>query len=235
LWGQKFARELKINSPVLFDQAYNEWVGVAAVKFDLIDPNLTSINSIKINHIIFNNINNMMLKFNQILEDQDNFSAKTETIKKLNEDLELIISNILPKSIICYDFIISNAPLNNQFFEQFDRIYKNFNINLDQINETNILEVLWKNFIQSINDIYVSIADTFWEDQKYLYPNKLRKTKIRAAKSRMFSEAQKIMEMENVSKPTSKQIDTYRSMAGIPGLQDISDKIFYINLKLILK
>ena len=64
MWGQKFALELKINSPALFDQAYNEWVEVVAVKFDLIDLNLISINNIKINYIIFNNINNMMLKFN---------------------------------------------------------------------------------------------------------------------------------------------------------------------------
>ena len=55
----------------------------------------------------------------------------------------------------------------------------------------------------------------------------------------MFSEAQKIVKMENVPKPTQEQTNHYRkiyqSMAGIPGLQDISGKIFYINLKLILK
>jgi hypothetical protein len=153
--------------------------------------------------------------------------------------LNQIISNILPDSIFCYDFIISNSPLNNQFFERFDEIYKNFEINLNQINETNIFEVLWKNFIQNINDIYVSIADTFWENHGYLYPNELRKNKIRAAKARMFSEAQKTIKMENVPKPTLEQVDNYRLnyrlMAGIPGLQDISGKIFYINLKLILK
>ena len=51
----------------------------------------------------------------------------------------------------------------------------------------------------------------------------------------MFSEAQRIIKMENSPKPTTEQIKLYRSMAGIPGLQDISGKIFYINLKLILK
>ena len=51
----------------------------------------------------------------------------------------------------------------------------------------------------------------------------------------MFSQAQKIVNMEKISKPTSKQVNTYRSMVGIPNLQDISGKIFYINLKLILK
>ena len=45
--------------------------------------------------------------------------------------------------------------------------------------------------------------------------------------------------MKNVPKPTSEQTNNYRkiyqSMVGISGLQDISGKIFYINLKLILK
>ena len=75
-------------------------------------------------------------------------------LKELNE----LIPNILPDSIFCYDFIISNSPLNSQFFEQFDKIYKDFEINLNQINE---IEIFWKNFIQKTNDIYVSIADTF--------------------------------------------------------------------------
>ena len=59
-----------------------------------------------------------------------------------------------------------------------------------------------------------------------MYPKALRKSKIRIAKIKLFSEAQKTVKMENVPKPTSEQIITYRSMAGIPGLQDISGKIF---------
>ena len=103
MWGQKFARELITTSPALFDQSYNEWIGVAAIKFDLIDLNLTSINSVKVNQIIFDSINNMMFKFNQILEDYEVFSA--EEIQKLNEDLKQIISNILSDSIFCYDLL----------------------------------------------------------------------------------------------------------------------------------
>ena len=233
MWGQKFAREL-INSPALFDEAYNEWVGVSAVNSDLIDPNLTFINSIKINQIIFDNINNMMLKFNQLLEDQNNYSVETQITLKLNEELNQIIPNILPNSVFYYNFTISNSPLNSLFFEQFDKIYKNFEIDLNQINQKNMFEI-WKKFIQKTNDIYVLIADTFWENRKYLRSNDLRKMKIRSAKARMFSEAQKIEKMKNIPKPTSEQINIYRSMAGIPGLQDISGKIFYINLKSILK
>ena len=51
----------------------------------------------------------------------------------------------------------------------------------------------------------------------------------------MFSEAQEIIKLEDSLKPCTTQIQKYRSMVGIPGLQDIFGKIFYINLKLILK
>jgi len=53
------------------------------------------------------------------------------------------------------------------------------------------------------------IADTFWENRKYLRSNDLRKMKIRSAKARMFSEAQKIEKMKNIPKPTSEQINIY--------------------------
>ena len=238
MWGQKFAREL-INSPALFDQAYNEWVGVAAVKSDLIDPSLTSINSIKVNQLIFDNINNMMSSFDQILE--DDLSVKPKITEKLNQ----IIPNILSNSIFNYNFIISNSPLHEKFFEQFDKFYKSFEITLNtfiqsnQVVQNNTFEEIWKDFIKNINDIYISIADIFWEDHKYMYPKVLRKSKIRVAKAKLFLEAQKTVEMENVPKPTSEQKNhyhkIYKSIAGIPGLQDILGKIFYINLKLILK
>jgi hypothetical protein len=240
LWGQKFACNL-IKSPILFDQAYNEWVGVAAVNSDLIDPNLTFINSIKINQFIFNNINNMMSKFDQILEDPNELSVESQiTQQKLFDELNQIILNILPNSIFYFDFNIFNSPLNKQFFEQFDEIYKSFEIILNtfmqsnQIDQSNKLEKIWKTFIQNTNDIYISIADTFWKNKKNFHSNALRKAKIRSAKARMFSEAQQIVKTKNIPKPTTKQINYYRkiyqSMVGIPGLQDISGKIFNINL-----
>jgi hypothetical protein len=227
LWGQKFAREL-INSPTLFDQVYSEWVGIAAVKSDLIDPNLIFNDIVKINQIIFDNINNMILKLNQMSENPNDFSAEIQITEKLNQ----IIPNILPDSILRYNFNIFNSPLHKQFFDQFDEIYKSFEITLNtliqsnQIDQTNTFEEIWKDFIKNINNIYISIADIFWEDRGYLHPKVLRKAKLRAAKAKMFSEAQKIMKMENVPKPTPEQIITYHSMAGIPGLQDISGKIF---------
>ena len=188
----------------------------------------------------------MMLKFDQLLENQNDLFVESQNTQQiLNENLSQIIPNILPDSIFYYDFNISNSPLHNQFFEQFDKIYKSFEITLNtfiqsnQINQLNIFEEIWKIFIQNANDIYISIADTFWENQRNFHPNALRKIKIRAAKARMFSEAQKIIKMENIPKPTSEQTNHYRkiyqSMVGIPGLQDISGKIFYINLKLIFK
>ena len=119
MWGQKFARELN-NSPALFDQAYNEWVGVAAVKSDLINPNLISINSIKVNQLIFDNINNMMLNFDQILENSNDLSAESQITEKLNQ----IIPNILPNSIFNYDFIISNSSLYNDFLNNLMKFIK---------------------------------------------------------------------------------------------------------------
>ena len=190
MWGQKSARELS-NSPALFDQAYNEWVGVAAVKSDLIDPNLISINSIKVNQLIFDNINNMMLNFDQILENSNDLSAESQITEKLNQ----IIPNILLNSIFNYDFIISNSPLHKWFFEQFNKIYKSFEITLNtfiqsnQIIQNNIFEEIWKDFIKNVNNIYISIADIFWEDHGYMHPKALRKSKIRIAKMKLFSEA----------------------------------------------
>jgi hypothetical protein len=69
---------------------YNEWVGVAAVKSDLINPNLTFINSIKINQFILDNINNVMLKFDQLLENQNDLSVESQNIQQiLNENLSI--------------------------------------------------------------------------------------------------------------------------------------------------
>ena len=162
MWGQKLAQDF-IKSPILFNQAHNEWVGVAAVKSDLIDSNLTSINSVKINQTIFDNINNMMLKYNQILENQNDFSVETENTPKLDE----IISNILSDSIFYYNFNISNSSLYKQFFDQFDEIYKSFEITLNtliqsnQINQIDIFEKVWKIFIYNTDNIYIFIANNF--------------------------------------------------------------------------
>jgi len=112
LWGQKLAQDL-IKSPILFNQAHNEWVGVAAVKSDLIDSNLIFSDIVKINQIIFDNINNMILKLNQMSENQNDFSAEIQITQRLNEELNEIIPNILSDLIFCHDFIVSNSPLNN--------------------------------------------------------------------------------------------------------------------------
>lgn len=242
--GQKAACDL-IKSPLLFDQAYNEWVGVMADILDLIDPNLSFVNSIKVNKHNFDNIINMMFKFDQILQDSDNLSAESQIIQQnLNMELNEIIPNILPDSIFYFDFIISNSPLHVLFFDRFEKIYESFEITLNnfmqsnQISQLNIFRNIWKDFIKNTNDIYILIADTFWENQNNNHSNALRKTKIRAAKARMFSEAQNIIKMENPPKPTTEQTKNYRkiyqSIVGIPGLQEISGKIFYIDINLIL-
>ena len=59
----------------------------------------------------------MMLKFDQ-LENQNDLSVESQNTQQiLNENLNQIIPNILPDSIFYYDFNISNSPLHNQFFE----------------------------------------------------------------------------------------------------------------------
>ena len=128
MWGQKFAREL-INSPILFDQTCSKWVGIAAVKSNLIDPNLIFSDIVKINQIIFDNINNMILKLNQMSENQNDFSAEIQITEKLNQ----IISNILFNSIFHYNFNIFNSSLYKQFFDQFDEIYKSFEITFNTL------------------------------------------------------------------------------------------------------
>jgi hypothetical protein len=184
-----------------------------------------------------------MLKFDEILDSND-LSVESQIIQeKINDELNLIIPNILPRSIFDFDFNIFNSSLHNLFFEKYEPIFKDFekNLNLflqsDQINELNYYENIWKNFIWNTNNIYTLIADTFWKNKKNFHSNALRKIKIRAAKARMFSEAQEIIKLENTPKPCTKQIndyrENYRSMVGIPCLQDISGKIFYINIKLI--
>ena len=96
-------------------------------------------------------------------------------------------------------------------------------------------EMLWKNFIKNILDIYIIISDTFWKNNKKSIPLALRRMKIKAAKSRLLSEVQKIQENElntiytkQLEQPTQKLRKIYNLINGIPGLQNISGKIFYI-------
>ena len=106
-----------------------------------------------------------------------------------------------------------------------------------------IFEILWKNFIKNILDIYIIISDTFWKDNRKLTPTALRRMKIKAAKKKLLSEAQKIQEIESntihteqLEQPTQKRRKIYNLMNGIPGLQNISGKYFiFIKLKLFLK
>jgi len=63
-----------------------------------------------------------MLKYDQILKNQNDLFVEfqitkeskdelNEIINKLNDELNQIIPNILPDSIFCYNFIISNSSL----------------------------------------------------------------------------------------------------------------------------
>jgi hypothetical protein len=229
-------------SSEIFDKANEEWQGVAANKIDLIDPNLSFTNTTFINFSIINNIENLMKRAIEISNQQENSNEFDNIIEQaLNDEFNSIIPNILSDSIYNFNFSISKSPLHILFFNQFDLIYKNFEMNLNQIDETNNFTNIWKDFINNINNIYLNIADIFWEEKKIFYPAALKKAKIRAAKARMFSEAKNIYEIEkntiyeeSIPNPTNKKVKEYKSINGIPGLQYIFGKKYFINLNFIL-
>lgn len=220
---------------------FNEWEGIAANELDLIDPNLSIINTIKFNQFIIDGIKNLISNIIQISNEQDNSTADFSIIQeKLNQELSLIIPSIIPDSLFYFNFSISKAPLHQMFFDEFEKIYKtfenNFNsfIQLIQIDQINTFDVIWKTFIKDISDLYITIANTFWIDHNRFRPAALRQAKIKAAKVKLFSEAKKIQDMEKNStyneelpKPTYKKAKFYQSIQltnGIPGLQYVSGK-----------
>jgi hypothetical protein len=215
---------------------------------DLIDPNLSIINTIKINQFIIDGIKNLLFNITQISNNSTvDFSIIQE---KLNQELSLIIPSVIPDSLFYFNFSISKASLYQMFFDELEKIYKTFEntfnsfIQLIQVNQVNTFDIIWKTFIKDISDLYITIADTFWVDHNKFRPAALRQAKIKAAKVKLFSEAKRIRDMEKnityneeISKPTYKKVKDYKSIQltnGIPGLQQITGKYFIlINLKLI--
>lgn len=229
-------------SEEIFERANNEWQGIAASELDLIDPNLSLANLHIISLSVINNIKNLITEVTKISDKQENLTEFSNIIQqKLNEELNKILPNILPDSIFRLNFSILKSPLHILFFDQFGLIYKKFEtdlnnfVELNQIDQINQFENIWKTFINDISNIYINIADTFWQEKKYFYPAALKQAKIKAAKVRIFSEAMKISEMEKNTKheelilqPTREDIKYYRSVSGIPGLQHISGKKYFL-------
>jgi len=76
---------------------------------DLIDPNLSIINMIKINQFIIDGIENLLFNITQISNNSTvDFSIIQE---KLNQELGLIIPNVIPDSLFHFNFDIPKAPL----------------------------------------------------------------------------------------------------------------------------
>jgi hypothetical protein len=246
LWSQSIIYNYVQKNPTIFNKAFNEWQETAATEMDLINPNLSFVNTTKINASVKNCLKNLIFQVTEIsnnLEDSINYEIIQQ---KLSDEFDKILPNILPDSIYRYNFSIFKSPLHILFFDKFEIIFINFEKDLNNFMKSNEIlpetfEMLWKNFIENIFDIYLFIADSFWKNKKKLSPAALKRTKIKAAKTRLLSEAKRIEEMESnsiyiekLSNPTSTQRKIYHSMIGIPGLNDISGKYFiFIKLKLI--
>jgi hypothetical protein len=235
-----------MKSPILFNQALNEWHGTAAEETDLIDPNLSFVNTKQVDTWVKVSLNYLISKAieisNKLDEDSNNYD---EIQQKLSNEFEKILPNFFPNSIYRFNFDLSKSPLHILFFDNFEIIYNNFEKDLNDLMQSNEIlpqtfEILWKNFIKNILDIYIIISDTFWKNTT---PTALRRMKIKAAKKKLLSEAEKIQEIESntihteqLEQPTQKRRKIYNLMNGIPGLQNISGKYFiFIKLKLFLK
>ena len=76
---------------------------------DLIDPNLSIINMIKINQFIIDGIENLLFNITQISNNSTvDFSIIQE---KLNQELSLIIPSVISDSLFYFNFDISKALL----------------------------------------------------------------------------------------------------------------------------
>jgi hypothetical protein len=238
-----------MKSPILFNQALNKWHGTVAEEIDLIDPNLSFVNTKQVDTWVKASLNYLISKAIEISNKLDeNFNNYDEIQQKLSNEFEKILPNFFPNSIYRFNFDLSKSPLHILFFDNFEIIYNNFEKDLNDLMQSNevlpqTFEILWKNFIKNILDIYIIISDTFWKNTKKSTPTALRRMKIKAAKKKLLSEAQKIQEIESntihteqLEQPNQKRRKIYNLMNGIPGLQNISGKYFiFIKLKLFLK
>ena len=89
-----------IKSPIIFNQALNEQYGVAAEETDLIDPNLSSVNTKRVDTWIKTSLNYLMSKAieisNELNKDENkDFINYNEIQQKLSDEFEKILFIIL--------------------------------------------------------------------------------------------------------------------------------------------
>ena len=189
------------------------------VKYDII-----IINCIKI--LISNDIN--------ILNKQNNNSFNNIVIEE-NQELNRIISKILPKSIINFNIDISQSLYHYQFLKKFDNIFDDLEININNfinLKQDKIqYQLLWTEFIQKVLNIYIEIANEFWNKNTFNSDNAvLKRSKIKAVKSKIFQEAKNLsFETYNeiLERPNNSSINYYRSIGyNTIGLKSITGKIY---------
>src|SRR5271168_2070878 len=89
---------------------------------DLIDPNLSIINMIKINQFIIDGIENLLFNIIQISNNSTvDFSIIQE---KLNQELDLIIPNVIPDLLFHFNFDILKALLYKCFLMNLKKFIK---------------------------------------------------------------------------------------------------------------
>ena len=99
-WSQSIIYNMVIKSSIIFNQALNEWYGVAAEKTDLIDPNLSSVNTKRVDTWIKTSLNHLIFKAikisNELDKDKDkDFINYNEIQQKLSDEFEKILFIIL--------------------------------------------------------------------------------------------------------------------------------------------
>lgn len=100
-----------MKSPILFNQALNEWHGIAAEEIDLIDPNLSFVNTKQVDTWVKASLNYLISKAIEISNKLDeNFNNYDEIQQKLSNEFEkiLFIALILifPNHHCIYYFLI---------------------------------------------------------------------------------------------------------------------------------
>ena len=143
---------------------------------------------IKIDIVIINNIKKLISKVLERSKNMGNLFNIITIKNNLNRELDEIISDILPESIFCYNINIFELPLHKIFFESFENLYNTLEnnifhfINTEQ-NETQY-KMLWINFAKDVSDIYINIANTFWEQKTVKSnPATLKRSKKTATKN----------------------------------------------------
>jgi hypothetical protein len=177
---------MKKESSDIFDLAFNQWQGNKAIDNDLFDLKISDM--IKMDIVIINNIKRLISKVLQRSKNMGNLFDIITIENNLNRELDEIISDILPESIFCYNINILELPLYKIFFESFENLYSSLENNLYNFINTEQNEmqykILWIDFAKEVSDIYINIANIFWE-QKIIKSNPatLKRSKKTAAKN----------------------------------------------------